>query len=148
MIASALSCTNHCFAYIFWMRLASRPNPFRLIGKIMRTRLSRKYSIQISSKTEIGEGFYIGHGVAIIINSGTKIGKHFSVSQMVSIGTNRNTPATIGDNVYVGPNLCIVEDVRIGNNVVIGAGTVVVKDIPDNCTAVGNPARIIRRTIK
>lgn len=143
MITNAILCRNHCFAYIFWMRLASRPNPFRIIGKIMRTRLSRKYGIQISSRTQIGEGFYIAHGVGIIVNSGAKIGKNFAISQNVTIGTNKKTPATIGDNVYIGPNACIVEDVKIGDNVKIGAGAVVVKDVPANATAVGNPARVI-----
>ena len=145
LLANAILCLNHCFAYIFWMRLAGSNTPFKYIAKIMRTRLSRKYGIQISSKTKIGEGFYIGHGIGIVVNSGTIIGKHFSISQNVTIGTSKNTPAIIGDNVYIGPNVCIVEDVKIGNNVVIGAGAVVVKDIPDNSTAVGNPARIINR---
>ncbi|MFP3838254.1 transferase [Prevotella intermedia] len=49
----------------------------------------------------------------------------------------------MGDNVYIGPNVCIIENVRIGNNVTIGAGAIVVKDIPDNATVAGNPAKII-----
>lgn len=71
------------------------------------------------------------------------IGNNCNVSQFLSIGTNKRTPATIGDNVYIGPNVCIVEDVKIGNNVTIGAGAVVVKDIPDNATAVGVPAKVV-----
>ena len=39
----------------------------------------------------------------------------------------------------------MIGDIKIGNNVVIGAGSVVTKSVPDNCTVVGNPARIIRR---
>ena len=61
----------------------------------------------------------------------------------MSIGTNKNTPATIGDNVYIGPNVCIVEDVKIGNNVTIGAGSVVTKDLPENAIAAGVPAKVI-----
>lgn len=94
-------------------------------------------------QTKIGEGLYIGHGIGIIINGKTNIGHHCNISQFLTIGSNKGTPAVIGDNVYIGPSVCIVEDVKIGNNVKIGAGTVVVKDIPDNCTSVGNPNRII-----
>ena len=51
---------------------------------------------------------------------------------------------TIGDNVWIGGNACIMPGVTIGDNVVIGAGSVVTKDIPDNVIAAGNPCRIIR----
>ena len=74
------------------------------------------------------------------------IGNNCNVSQFLSIGTNKRTPATIGDNVYIGPNVCIVEDVKIGNNVTIGAGAVVTKDIPDNATTAGVPAKVINYT--
>ena len=50
---------------------------------------------------------------------------------------------TIGDNVVMGANVCIIGDVVIGDNVIIGAGSVVVNDVPSNCVVVGNPARII-----
>ena len=51
--------------------------------------------------------------------------------------------ATIGNNVYIGPSVCIVENVHIGDNATVGAGSVVVKDIPENSTAAGNPAKVI-----
>ena len=51
--------------------------------------------------------------------------------------------ANIGDNVYIGPNVCIVEDVIIGNNVTIGTGSVVTKSIPDNATVAGNYAKVL-----
>lgn len=139
----ALIARNHCFAYSYWMRLALQRNLWGWIAKLMHYRLSRKYGIQISPKCKIGYGLYIGHGVGIIINQGTTIGNNCNISQFLSIGTNHNTPAVIGDNVYIGPHVSIVEDVHIGRNVTIGAGSVVIKDIPDDSTAVGVPAKVI-----
>ena len=109
----------------------------------MHKHLSVKYGIHIPRTTKIGYGFYIGHGIGIVINGGTVIGNNVNISHFLSIGTNNDKPATIGDNVYIGPNVCIVEDVRVGNNSTIGAGAVVVKDVPDNATVAGVPAKVI-----
>ncbi|UCS94598.1 sugar O-acetyltransferase [Echinicola marina] len=53
-------------------------------------------------------------------------------------------PVSIGDNVWIGGNVCIMPGVTIGDNVTIGAGSVVTKDIPDNVLAFGNPCRVIK----
>lgn len=140
----ALFSRNHCFRYTFWLRLASKPNLFRPLALLMHQHYTIKYGIQIPAKTQIGYGFYIGHGVGIVINGGTRIGNNVNISQFLSIGTNHNTPATIDDEVYIGPHVSIVEDVHIGRGATIGAGSVVVKDIPAHCTAVGVPARVIK----
>lgn len=145
IILIALSARNHCFAYSFWLRLCMKRNIFYFIAKWMHYRLSRKYGIQISPKTKIGYGLYIGHGVGIIINKTAEIGNNVNLSQFLNIGSNHGKAAKIGDNVYIGPSVCIVEDVTIGNNVIIGAGTVVTKDIPDNTTAVGVPNKNINK---
>ncbi|MED3910365.1 DapH/DapD/GlmU-related protein [Peribacillus simplex] len=52
----------------------------------------------------------------------------------------------IGDDVFIGAGSIILPGVKIGNNVIIGAGSVVTKNIPDNCLAVGNPARVVGNT--
>lgn len=66
MFLIAITAKNHCFAYSFWLRLASRSNPFYYIAKWMHFRLSRKYGIQISPKMKLGCGFYIGSNVCIV----------------------------------------------------------------------------------
>lgn len=53
---------------------------------------------------------------------------------------------TIGNNVFIGANSTILPNVKIGDNVIIGAGSVVSRSIPDNCVAVGNPAKIVATT--
>ena len=142
-ILAALIAHNHCFAYTFWLRLAAKKSWVYPLAKWMYYRLSRKYGIQISPNMKIGKGFYIGHGIGIVINPGTIIGDNCNISHFLSIGTNHNTPAVIGNNVYIGPHVCIVEGVHIGNNVTIGAGSVVTKDIPDNATVAGCPAKVL-----
>lgn len=81
--------------------------------------------------------------MCMVINGGTVIGNNVCLSQFINIGTNHNTPATIGDNAYIGPMSSIIEDVHIGSNATIGAAAVVVKSVPSNATVVGNPARVV-----
>lgn len=54
-------------------------------------------------------------------------------------------PVTIGDGCWIGGGAIILPGVTIGRGTVIGAGSVVTKDIPENCVAVGNPCRVIRK---
>lgn len=134
---------DHCFAYNFWLRLSAYEGWAHFLCKAIHFYQYEKYGIQISEKMNLGYGLYIGHGFGIIINGLTTIGNNVNISQFLTIGTNENRPATIGDNVYIGPSVCIVEDVKIGNNTTIGAGAVVVKDVPENATVGGVPAKII-----
>lgn len=134
---------SHCFRYSFWLRMSKNRGLCGIISRQLHKHYSIKYGIQIPVATKIGYGFYIGHGVGVVINGGTTIGNNVNISQFLSIGTNKRTPATIGDNVYIGPNVCIVEDVKIGSNTTIGAGSVVIRDIPENSTAVGCPAKVV-----
>ena len=53
-------------------------------------------------------------------------------------------PITVGHNVWIGGNVCVLPGVSIGDNCVIGAGSVVVRDIPANSVAVGNPCKVIK----
>ena len=81
--------------------------------------------------------------MCMVVNGGTVIGNNVNLSQFLNIGTNHETPAIIGDNVYVGPHVSIIEDVKIGCNSSIGAGAVVTKDVPENATVAGVPAKVL-----
>lgn len=133
------------FVYSFWLRLVKVRSPLRPFIWLIYYYLSSKYGMQISSQTTIGPGLYIGHGVGVIINPTAKIGKNVSLSQFLSIGSNKGKAATIEDNVYIGPSVCLIEDVTIGHDSQIGAGSVVTKDIPPFSVAVGNPAKVIKK---
>ncbi|MGG0457376.1 MULTISPECIES: serine O-acetyltransferase [Bacillus cereus group] len=94
---------------------------------------------------DIGEGFFIQHGFSTIITA-KKIGKNCSVNQQVTIGwgSNGGIP-TIGDNVLISSGAKVFGDISIGNNSKVGANCVVSKDVPDSCTVVGIPGRIIKK---
>lgn len=100
--------------------------------------------LDIPTSTQIGYGLYIGHGQSIVINKSARIGNNVNLSQFTTIGSNHEKAAFIADNVYIGPNVCIVEDAKINENTIIGAGSVVIKDIPSNTIAAGVPAKTIK----
>lgn len=144
LILKNLFNSNRSFKYTFWLRLCqSKYFLVRCIAWYMHRCLSIKYAIQISKECEIGPGLYLGHSTSIIVSKSAKIGRNCNLSQFTTIGSNHGKAATIGDNVYIGPNVCLVEDVNIGNNATVGAGFVVLKNIPENATFAGNPAKLI-----
>ena len=96
-----------------------------------------KYGVYIKSDTMIGYVFYIGIWYRSRDTSNIVIGNNYNISQFLSIGSNHGTPAVIGDNVYIGSHVSIVENVKIGDNTTIGVEILVIKDISANLTAVG-----------
>ena len=107
---------------------------------------------------EVGENFFANYNLVILDVGKVRIGDNAQIAPNVSIYTaghpvhpqSRNSgyeygiDVTIGNNVWIGGNVCIMPGVTIGDNVVIGAGSVVTKDLPDNVIAVGNPCRVVR----
>lgn len=136
---------NPSFGVVFWYRLHQVDGCLNFLCKYKRRYYLKYYGIDLPPKVKIGWGFFIGHSNSLIFNETTIIGNNCNVSQTLTIGANNGTAAIIGDNVYIGPHVCLVENVMIGNEVTIGAGAVVTKDIPANCTAVGVPARVINK---
>jgi serine O-acetyltransferase len=89
-------------------------------------------------------------GLGVVIHPNTIIGEHCVIRQNVSIGTNAKPgqgglAPSIGDYVMIGAGACVLGNIKIGNKVTIGANAVVLMDVPDNCVAVGVPAKDIRR---
>ena len=105
--------------------------------------------IEIHPGAKIGEGFFIDHGMGVVIGETAEIGDNVMLYQGVTLGgtsthkTKRHP--TLGNNVVVGTGAQIIGAITIGDNVRIGAGSVVVKPVPPNCTVVGVPGRIVAR---
>ncbi len=105
--------------------------------------------VEIHPGAKIGPGFFIDHGMGVVIGETTEIGRNCTLYQGVTLGgtgldRGKRHP-TLGDNVVVGVGAKILGNIRIGNNVKVGGGSVVVHSVPDNCTVVGVPAEIVRR---
>lgn len=93
---------------------------------------------------KIGEGCHFEHNYATYLNA-ERIGRNFYCLQLVTLGNDaQGRRPVIGDDVSIYTGATVFGGIRVGNHVVIGAGSVVRRDVPDNCTVVGNPARIVR----
>lgn len=134
---------NHSVKFHFWFRMASYKGWLYPLSMFRFVMIRSKCHIVMSSKQKVGWGFYTGTTFAIRVNPHTILGNNVNISQISNFGSNCGKTAIIGNNVYIGPMTCIVEDVQIGNDSTIGAGAVVTRDIPSGKTAVGSPAKVI-----
>ena len=108
-----------------------------------------KTGIEIHPGARIGRCLFIDHGMGIVFGETCEIGDNCTIYHGVTLGgtgkdTGKRHP-TLGNNVTVGTGAKVLGNIHIGNNVKIGGNSVVVKDVPDNCTVVGVPGRIIKR---
>jgi serine O-acetyltransferase len=98
----------------------------------------------IGREAKFGPGFVILHSIGLVINTGVRGGANIILENGVTIGAEKGQAPVLGSNIYVGSGARIIGGVQIGNNIRIGANAVVVKDIPDNATAVGVPAQVVK----
>ena len=134
---------------LFRKAKACKFKPLRLYYEVKLKLMSYKTHIQIPARTEIGEGFYIGHSGRVIINPEAKIGKNVNVATGVTIGYEnrgaRKGAPTLKGNCWVGTNSVIVGNVTIEEDVLIAPLTFVNFDVPAHSIVIGNPAKIIQK---
>ncbi len=99
----------------------------------------------IGRGAEFGPGFVLIHSTGIVINGNVRGGCRVHLEHQVTIGAERRQSPTLGDGVFIGAGAKIVGAVAIGDEARIGANAVVVHDVPAYATAVGIPARVVRR---
>ncbi len=105
--------------------------------------------IEIHPGATIGKGLFIDHGSGVVIGETAIVGDNCTLYQGVTLGgtgkdTGKRHP-TLGNNVLVGAGAKLLGNFTIGDGAKIAAGAVVLQNVPENCTAVGIPARVVRR---
>ncbi len=103
--------------------------------------------IEIHPGAKIGEGFFIDHGMGVVIGETAEIGDNVLLYQGVTLGGTSHQKVkrhpTLGNNVVVGADAQIIGAITIGDNTKVGAGSVVVSSAPPNATVVGIPGRVV-----
>ena len=105
--------------------------------------------IDIHPAAQFGRRVFIDHGVGVVIGETAIIGDDVLIYQQVTLGgvstTKGKRHPTLENNVVIGAGSKILGNITIGENSKVGANSVVVKDVPPNSTAIGIPARVLKR---
>lgn len=115
-------------------------------------RTARKTGIEIHPGAEIGKGFFIDHGIGVIIGETAVVGDNVTLYQGVTLGGTGKEQGkrhpTIGDNVMISAGAKVLGSFTVGENSKIGAGSVVLSQVPPHSTVVGVPGRVVKRDNK
>ncbi len=136
---------------VIYYRIAHRlyQKKHYFLARWLSQKARHKTGIEIHPGATIGKGLFIDHGSGVVIGETAEIGDNCTIYHGVTLGgtgkdVGKRHP-TLLDNVMVGAGSKILGPVTIGNNVRVAAGSVVLANLPDNCTAVGIPAKIVRK---
>lgn len=163
LIAERLMCKDICYKYNHLLPSETGRRKALIIELLGKTGSSfliePPFFCDYGYNIEIGENFYANVNCVILDEAQVKFGDHvfiapncgfytaghpFDVEQR-NRGLEYARPIVVGNNVWIGAQVCVLPGVTIGDNCVIGAGSVVNKDIPAGSLAVGNPCRVIRK---
>jgi serine O-acetyltransferase len=118
--------------------------PARIIAAVARS----VTGIEIHPAARIGSGFFVDHGMGVVVGETAEIGENVTLYQGVTLGgtgfaTGKRHP-TVQDNVTIGSGAKLLGPIVVGHGSKIGANTVVIHDVPPNATVVGNPGHPVR----
>lgn len=122
---------------------------WKLIARWLSTVTRFLTGIEIHPGAKIGRRFFIDHGMGVVIGETAEIGNDCTLYHGVTLGgtslhEGKRHP-TLGNNVVVGAGAKILGPITLGHNAKVGSNSVATKDVPENSTAVGIPARIIKK---
>ncbi len=127
------------FRFAQWCRAAG----VRGVGGYVQRRLLRLYGLELAPSTPVGGGLYIAHPVGCVLHAAS-IGEDVTVVGQVTFGTLEDGVwPVVGDRAFIGVGARILGGITVGCDARVGANAVVLRDVPDRCTAVGVPARIL-----
>ncbi len=136
------------------VRMHRRANWFfrhnmKLMARFISQRAVRKTGIEIHPGATLGRRVFIDHGTGVVIGETAVVGNDVTIYQGVTLGgtgkdTGKRHP-TIGDGVMIGAGAKVLGPFTIGEHPRIAAGAVVLHEIPPYSTAVGVPARVVKR---
>ncbi|MCS7233485.1 MAG: serine O-acetyltransferase [Synergistetes bacterium] len=133
----------HRFIHVLHSRFKIPLLP-RLLSHIVRFLTG----IEIHPGAKIGKGFFIDHGMGVVIGETAEIGDNVTIYHGVTLGGTGKEKGkrhpTIDDGVVIGAGAKILGNIRIGRNSRIGAGSVVLKDVPPESTVVGVPGMVVK----
>lgn len=117
-----------------------------IIAQIIYHSMQIILSCTIPPMARLGRNCIIPHFHGIVIHHDTIIGDNTTIYQNVTIGGRKGKAGIkVGENCIIGAGAVLLGNISIGANVHIGANSVVLDDIPDDCTVVGVPGKIVRR---
>ena len=120
----------------------------KFLARAISQRSRRRTGIEIHPGATIGRRLVIDHGMGIVIGETAEIGDDCLIYHGVTLGgtgkdVGKRHP-TIGNNVLIGTGAKVLGPIKVGDNSRIAANSVVLKEIPEDSTAVGIPARVVR----
>lgn len=120
----------------------------KFIARAISQSARRRTGIEIHPGAKIGRGLFIDHGMGVVIGETTEIGDNCTLYQNVTLGGTGKDQGkrhpTIGNNVLISCGAKVLGPFKVGDNARIAANAVVLSEVPENATAVGIPAQIVR----
>ena len=120
----------------------------KFIARWISQHARHRTGIEIHPGATIGKNLFIDHGMGVVIGETAIIGDNCTLYQGVTLGgtgkDHGKRHPTLGDKVLVGAGAKVLGPFRVGNNARVAAGAVVLSEVPDDATAVGVPAKVVR----